>query len=174
MKRLAIFFSATLLITAGQIKIPTSFSADFTQKITHPNKKVIQYSGTILLNRSGALKWRYTKPTKKEVCSNGKMFTIVDHDLEQVSFHRLNKALDLSAILERARHHKDNLYVATYQDVLYTFSLDSKGRIDQIAYKDSLDNVVNIHFKHMVYRSKPNPNRKMQCPYPSAYDIIRG
>ncbi len=174
MKRLAIFFSATVLITAGQIKIPTSFSAHFTQKITHTNKKVIKYSGTILLNRSGALKWSYKKPTRKEVCSSGKVFTIVDHDLEQVSFHKLSRALDLTAILGRAKHHKGSLYVATYQEVLYTFSLDQKGRIDQIAYKDSLDNVVNIHFQHMSYGNKPNPKRKMQCPYPQAYDIIRG
>jgi len=159
---------------AGQIKVPTSFSAHFTQKITNPNKKVIKYSGTILLNSEGSLKWSYQKPTKKEVCSNGKAFTIVDHDLEQVSFHKLNRALDLTAILRQAKHHKNNLYVATYQNVLYTFSLDKRGHIDQIAYKDTLDNVVNIRFQKMHYRDKPNPQTKMRCPYPQAYDIIRG
>ncbi len=174
MKYLSILILSIGVVLAGGIKIPTSFSAHFMQKITTPKGKVIKYSGTLLLNSTGALKWRYIKPTKKEVCSNGKQFTIVDHDLEQVSFHELRQSLDLASILKKARHHKDNLYVATYQKVLYTFSLDKKGRIDQIAYKDTLDNVVNIHFQRMRYSSKENPKRVMQCPYPKAYDIIRG
>ena len=174
MRFLSILILSVTIIFAGEISIPTGFSAHFTQKITSPKKKVIKYSGTILLNSSGALKWSYKKPTRKEVCSNAKHFTIVDHDLEQVSFHELRQALSLTSILKKARHHKDNLYVATYQNTLYTFALDKKGQISQIAYKDTLDNVVNIHFQHMRYRSKPNLKRTMQCPYPQSYDIIRG
>ena len=162
------------VVTAGKIEIPVSFSAHFTQKITTPKKKVIKYSGTLLLNNAGALKWHYQKPTKKEVCSSGKNFMIVDHDLEQVSFYELRQALDLTSILKKARHHKDNLYVATYEKVLYTFSLDKRGRIDQIAYKDTLDNVVNIHFKQMRYSNKPNPPKVMRCSQPADYDIIGG
>jgi len=164
----------TAIISAEQIKIPVSFSAKFTQKITNPNKHIIHYSGTIRLNRSGALKWQYQKPTKKEVCSDGNSLTIVDHDLEQVSFYRLNKTLDLVKILKKAKHHKDNIYVANYQDMLYTFSLDKAGRIDQIAYKDTLENTVNIHFHAMHYNTKAYPQSKMQCPYPPAYDIVNG
>jgi len=167
----------TMLVSAaiaGELKMPVSFSAHFTQKVTSPKKKVIKYSGKILLNRSGDLKWSYSKPAKKEVCSEAKHYTIVDHDLEQVSFYELRQALDLTSLLGKARHHKGNLYVATYQNVLYTFSLDKKGRLDQIAYKDANDNVVNIHFQRMRYKNKPNSHRSMQCPYPKSYDIIRG
>ena len=174
MKILLLSLTLSTLMMAGAVKIPNSFSTRFTQKITNPKKKVIKYSGTLLLNSSGSLKWSYTKPTKKEVCSTGRAFTIVDHDLEQVSFHTLEHSLNLASILKKAKHHKGNLYVATYEDVLYTFSIDKNGRIDQIAFKDNLDNVVNIHFQKMYYRAKPNPKRKMQCPYPKAYDIIRG
>ncbi len=168
-----VIFFATFALS-GEIKIPVGFSAEFTQKITTPKKKIIKYSGTVLLDGSGRLKWSYRKPTKKEVCSDGRSFTVVDHDLEQVSFHRLQRALDLPTILKKARHHKDNLYVAKYEDVLYTFSLDPKGRIDQIAYKDNLDNVVNIHFNNMRYKKSPIPKNRMRCPYPGSYDIIRG
>lgn len=164
----------SMLIFSGGVKIPTGFSSRFTQKITSPKHKIIRYSGSIYFNRSGALKWKYDKPIKKEVCSQGTTFEIVDHDLEQVSFHRLEHALDLASILQKARHHKDNLYVASYREVLYTFAVDSKGRLEQIAYKDTLDNVVNIHFQKMHYRKKPNAAKTMQCPYPEAYDIIRG
>ncbi len=169
-----IFLVLITSVMAEGVKIPVSFSANFRQKITTPKKKTIQYSGRVLLNSSGALKWSYQTPTKKEVCSDAKLFTVVDHDLEQVSFYELREALDLTSILKKARHHKGNLYVANYQNVLYTFSLDKKGQLDQIAYRDRLDNVVNIHFQHMRYGSKPNPKSKMHCPYPKAYDIIQG
>jgi len=158
----------------ADIKIPISFSSNFTQKITSSKKKVIKYSGKILLNSTGELKWSYKKPTKKEVCNTGQDFAIVDHDLEQVSFHLLNKSLDLTEVLKNAKHHKGNLYVATYQDRHYTFSLDKSGKIDQIAYRDELDNIVNIHFQSMSYKKVPNASKMMRCPYPQSYDVIRG
>jgi len=174
MKKISIMLFLVTMIASAQVKVPVSFASGFRQKITTPKKKVIEYKGTILLNSSGALKWSYVSPTKKEVCSNKKEFIIVDHDLEQVSLYHITKALDLAAILKKARHHKDNLYVARYHDRNYTFSLDKSGRIDQIAYKDSLDNTVNIHFENMHYRKKPNSTTKMKCPYPKEYDIIKG
>lgn len=174
MKQIVLLFLITFSIFAGNIKIPASFSAKFKQKITSAEKKTIKYNGSMLLNSTGELKWSYKKPTKKEVCSNGISFTIVDHDLEQVSYHTLDQALDLVAILREANHHRDNLYTASYQNVLYTFALDKKGRITQIAYKDTHDNVINIHFQGMKYKNKPNSTKKMKCPYPKSYDIING
>ncbi len=174
MKKVIILLLTVSSFLSAEIRIPISFSSNFTQKITSSKKKVIKYSGSILLNSSGELKWSYKEPTKKEVCSTGQEVIVVDHDLEQVSFHMLNKSLDLTEVLKKARYHKGNLYIATYQDRHYTFSIDKNGRIDQIAFKDELDNVVNIHFQNMHYQKKPNSSKKMQCPYPKDYDIIRG
>ena len=95
MKILIYLSLASIYILGTEIKIPTSFTAKFTQKITNPKKKIIKYSGSILLDGSGAFKWIYKTPTKKEVCSDSKDFIVVDHDLEQVSFYRLNKNLNL-------------------------------------------------------------------------------
>lgn len=174
MKILIILLMSVATVLATDIDIPTSFSANFTQKITSQKGKIINYSGKMLLNNTGELKWSYKNPTKKEVCSNGNDFTIVDHDLEQVSFYLLNKALDLIEILKNAKHYKGNLYIANYQDRNYTFSLDKTGKIDQIAYKDELDNIVNIHFQNMVYKDTLNSDKLMTCPYPDSFDIIRG
>jgi len=174
MKIVIVLLLIAISSAEADIKIPTSFASSFTQKITSSKNRVIKYRGKILLNNTGELKWSYKKPTKKEVCSNGQDFTIVDHDLEQASFHLLNKALDLTEVLKKAKHYKGNLYVATYQDRNYTFSIDRSGKIDQIAYNDELDNVVNIHFQNMSYSNKPNSKKSMRCPYPDSYDIIRG
>ncbi len=166
-----IFFSFTLM-NANNIKIPASFSAKFTQKVTTDKKKVIKYSGNILLNNGGKMKWSYRQPTKKEVCSSKNIFMVVDHDLEQVSFYKVDKALNLSHILKSAKLYKGRLYTARFGDSTYTFSLDKKGQISQLAFKDSLDNVVNIHFLDMKYSNKINSSKNMKCPYPKAYDLI--
>ncbi len=173
--KILIYLSLTALFLFGsEIKIPTSFTAKFKQKITNPKKVTIKYSGSILLDDSGAFKWIYKTPTKKEVCSNGKDFLVVDHDLEQVSFYRLNKNLNLLEVLKNAKHHKDNLFVASYQKKNYTFSIDSKGQIDQIAYRDDLENIVNIHFIKMHYSDKPISQKRLECQYPNSYDMIQG
>lgn len=172
MKIRALIISTTLLVTASGVKIPKSFSANFTQKVTSQKKKVIKYSGTIALNSDGGLKWSYKKPSKKEVCSDGKLLIVVDHALEQISHYKVKNTLDLVSILKNAKHHKENIYVATYEKVLYTFAIDKQGRISQIAYKDNLDATVNVHFQKMRYSNKPQPSKKITCQYPKAYDII--
>ena len=40
--------------------------AIFTQKITNPKKKVINYSGKVSFSDKVLLKWEYVKPTKKK------------------------------------------------------------------------------------------------------------
>lgn len=183
MKRVALGFLAfSLFASASSIEVPTAFKTSFRQKITNPDKKVIEYRGKLLLNSTGDLKWSYTSPTKKEVCSSNQNFVVVDHDLEQVSFYTLDKSLDLPEILRNARPQKaagsnaadytNKLYVANIDGKNYTIGLDSRGRIDQIAYKDDMDNIVNIHFENMKYLSKSYSGSKMECKYPSSYDTM--
>jgi len=88
---------------SASITLPENFQAKFTQKITNPKKKVINYSGKVSFSDKVLLKWEYVKPTKKEVCTNGHDLRVVDHDLEQVSNYRINKGFDLSKILKKAK-----------------------------------------------------------------------
>ena len=177
MKYLLILIAISASVIAGETKgisLPAGIRAHFLQKVTNPRKKVIQYSGTVLMDRSNRFKWSYVKPTKKEVCSDGKRVTVVDHDLEQVSFYRMDKGFDLGAVLKRAKHYKGRLYTARYQGRTYTLELDGKGRVDQIAYRDDMDNVVNIRLSQIRSLSKAPSLREMSCPYPKAYDVIGG
>ncbi len=172
MRYLFIFLFFLSNVMANSVKIPVSLSANFTQKITDPKGKTILYKGKVQLNIEGDLKWSYKSPTKKEVCSNKKIFIVVDHDLEQVSFYKIDKTPNLASILKNARHYKGRLYTARFGEAIYTFSIDSKGYIDQLAYKDDLDNVVNIHFLNIKYAHKKIPTAQLQCPYPFDYDIV--
>ena len=174
MRQLLLLCMMGLFLFAESIDIPENFQANFTQKITNPKKKVINYSGRVYFSEGSKLKWEYTKPTKKEVCTNGLELLVVDHDLEQVSEYRINKGFNLSKILKKAKLHKGNLYLADYNGKKYTIQVDKKNRLQAVAYFDDLDNKVQIAFTRIKYGKGKLSISKMKCRYPKAYDIIRG
>jgi len=157
----------------SSIALPQSFTSSFSQKITNPKGKVIRYSGKVYFSNHKLFKWKYTRPTKKEVCSNGKEILIVDHDLEQVSAYFIKKGIDISNILKRARLYSTNIYVARYEKTKYTIRLN-QNQLQSIAYYDELDNKVQIVFKNMRYRNGNISSKTMQCIYPRSYDFIDG
>ena len=154
--------------------LPEHFSANFEQTITNPKGKVIHYKGSVLYGGESRMKWHYTTPTKKEVCTDGKALTVVDHDLEQVSFYQVKKPFNLQEILKKAKPYKKEIYLAVYEGKTYTVKVDAKGRIESAAYYDDLDNKVQILFRKVRYGKGRLPRKKTQCHYPSSYDIIRG
>lgn len=165
----ALFF---VTLNAQNIKLPVAFKANFLQQVTNTKGKVIKYRGHIYYNSPSRTKWIYKSPTKKEVCTRGRKLTVIDHDLEQVSYFNINKGFNLSRVLRKARHHKGNMYVTTYKGKYYTIVLDKKGQVQQIAYKDNLDNTVNIIFTAIKYRNSLFPSSKFICASPKSYDIV--
>ncbi len=159
---------------AAPLVLPENFTADFTQKITNTKKKTIDYSGKVRFSNESLLKWSYTKPTKKEVCTNGLELTVVDHDLEQVSNYLINKGFNFSEILKKAKLHSTNVYVAKYENKSYTIQVNNKQKLHSIAYFDDLDNKVQIVFKKVKYGKGNLTKKSMTCEVPTDYDIIRG
>jgi len=174
MRELLLLFIFSLYGYAQTIAIPENFQANFTQMITNPKKKVIHYSGKVYFSEGSRLKWEYLKPTKKEVCTNGLELTVVDHDLEQVSEYNISKGFNLSEILKKAKFHDKNLYLATYNGKKYTLQVDSRNRLQAVAYFDDLDNKVQIVFRKIKYGKGKLSVQKMKCVIPKTYDIIRG
>jgi len=157
----------------SQIHLPENFRASFSQSITSTKKKVIHYSGKIRFSNKKQFKWSYVKPTKKEVCTDGLEIMVVDHDLEQVSVYYVSEDLDISKVLAKAKLHSKDIYVAKYQGVQYTIKLDNKKRLQSLAYFDTLDNKVQLAFKHMKYGKGKLSKKSLLCNYPSSYDMIR-
>ncbi len=172
MKKSLLIILTTIAISAGDVKIPVSFKANFLQMIKNKKGKVIKYRGNIIFNSPDTTKWVYKSPTKKEVCSSDGKVVVIDHDLEQASYYSIDKGLNLSKVLSQAKRHKGNIYTTSYKGKLYTIVLNSKGEIEQIAYKDDLDNTVNIIFKNIQYRNRPIPTSKFLCIRPQSYDSI--
>jgi len=174
MRSLIIIFILSLGLNAGGLRLPEHFKANFTQKITNPKKKVITYKGKVYFSDKSLFKWDYTVPTKKQVCTDGYELTVVDHDLEQVSVYAIDKGFNFSKVLEKAKVHKKNIYVAKYENKSYTIQVDVQQRLHSIAYFDELDNKVQIIFKKVRYRKGDLSKKTMTCKIPKPYDIIRG
>jgi len=171
-KTLFLLLSVASFGISSNIELPVAFKANFIQQVKNPKGKVIKYRGNIVFNSPSETKWVYKSPTKKEVCSSGKQLVVIDHDLEQVSYYSINKGFNLSKVLASARHYKNNIYTTKFKGKLYTIVLDKKGKIQQIAYKDNLDNTVNIIFTRMKYLNKLLPGYKFVCARPKNYDTI--
>lgn len=155
------------------IELPKNFQADFIQKITNTKAKIIEYRGKVSFSNKSQFKWSYTEPTQKEVCTSSKELLVVDHDLEQVSHYLIAKGIDIAKILDNAKLHSDNIYVAQYENKKYTIQLH-KQMLHSIAYFDDLENKVQIVFKHIKYGEGDLSDKKMKCNYPKDYDMIRG
>ena len=174
MRQVLLLSALTVFAFSDTMRIPQNFQANFTQIITNPKKKVINYSGKVYFSESSKLKWEYKNPTKKEVCTDGKELTVVDHDLEQVSYYNISKGFNLSEILKKAKFHSKNLYLASYNGKKYTLQVDAKHRLQAVAYFDDLDNKVQIAFRTMRYGKGKLSEKKMRCKSPKAYDVIKG
>jgi len=174
MRTIIFMITLGLYAHATAIVLPDNFQANFTQTITNTKKKVINYSGQVYFSNHKLLKWEFIKPTKKEVCINTKDLTVVDHDLEQVSYYHIKKGFDLIKILKKAKLHSANIYVAQYENIKYTIQVDDKKRLHSFAFFDELDNKVQILFQKVKYGKGNLSHKKMTCPVPKAYDIIRG
>jgi len=174
LRQMLLILILSIFVSAEGIATPENFQADFTQMITNPKKKVIHYSGKVYFSEGSKLKWEYTKPTKKEVCTDGFTLLVVDHDLEQISQYNISKGFDLGKILKKAKLHSKNIYVAEYEGKKYTLQVDKKNRLEAVAYFDDLDNKVQIAFRHIRYGKGKLSSKKMQCRKPKAYDFIRG
>ncbi len=160
-------------IVFATIKLPENFQADFIQKITNTKGKVIEYRGKVAFSDEKFFKWSYIYPTKKEVCTNESELLVVDHDLEQVSEYLIDKGMDISNILNKAKLYSKNVYVAKYENVKYTIQVHN-NKLQSIAYFDVLDNKVQIIFKGIKYGKGKLPKKDIRCDYPKSYDMIRG
>ncbi len=169
---LAIVFFGLISLNGQSIQIPVAFKARFIQQIKNPKGKIIKYRGTVIFNSPSSTKWVYTSPTRKEVCSRGRQVIVIDHDLEQVNYYSVNKRFNLSKVLSNAKLHHGNVYTTKFDGKLYTVVINSRNQVEQIAYKDNLDNTVNIIFTNIQYRSRPFPVSKFECIKPINYDSI--
>jgi outer membrane lipoprotein carrier protein len=168
---ITIFLLSFFSLHAG-IVLPQNFTSHFMQKVTSPKGKVVLYKGSVYFDHSNRLKWVYTYPTEKEVCSSGNSFVVVDHDLEQVTSYKLFRTIDMIEIFQEAKPYKQSIFTTEIHDTLYTIQLNKQKQLHSLAYFDDMENKVQIVFENMQYNSKNFTSKVLECIEPPSYDKL--
>ena len=130
-----------------------SFEADFTQTITDEKAKVLTYTGTIVVSKPKYAFWKYITPITKEIYINQNQVIVIEPEIEQVIFKRIDTNLDFLQIMQHAKEIKHNQYMAVFQNVEYIIKIKNK-KIESITYKDNFDNSIAILFNNQKQNHK--------------------
>jgi outer membrane lipoprotein carrier protein len=124
-----------------------TFKSDFTQTITNPSGKTISYSGNIVANNENMYIWRYNKPIIKEVYIIQSDVIINEPELEQTIYTTLDSQINLFELIKKAKKVSKYEYISNFNEVEYGLYFKN-DLLQSIAYKDEIDNKVNIIFKN--------------------------
>lgn len=148
-----------------------SFEADFTQKITDEENKVLSYTGSMRSKRPDMVLWSYEKPINKKIYVTKKRAVIVEPELEQAIIKKLEGEIDFFGILASAKAVDQMHYKATYKGITFVLTEDN-GVITSLAYTDQLENKVVIEFSNQK-QNRPIEDRVFRPKVPVDYDIIK-
>ncbi|MBZ7938561.1 outer membrane lipoprotein chaperone LolA [Campylobacter sp. W0014] len=169
MKKIFIFFLiAVVKIWAIDLDFNT-YSSDFTQLVKSKNS-TLRYSGHFIISKDKAF-WEYTAPNKKEIYINKNRVAIIEHDLEQVIFSKLDNIPNLNQIFKNAKQISKNKLLAKYEKIDYTLILD-QDKIQSISYKDEFENDVTITLSNQIKNPKIDP-KIFEFKIPKNYDIVQ-
>jgi len=171
MKKILLFLSlAMLMAQANFLSNIKSIKSDFTQNITNEENKTISYSGEFYAKDDGKALWVYKKPIKKSLYFlNGKV-VIIEPDLEQAIFSKVDNFPKVLNILKTAKKVKDG-YIAKCCDKDYKIYVKD-DKIDKITYTDKVGNRVVIKF----FNQDTNlilSDKIFQYNIPKDYDILK-
>ncbi|WP_331773835.1 LolA-like outer membrane lipoprotein chaperone [Sulfurospirillum sp. 1612] len=165
-----------LLIAIFIIKIQAgvldfkSLQSDFTQTITNDENSTITYTGTFYATAANQALWIYKSPIKKSVYFDGNHVAIVEPELEQVIMTTLQRSPNLTQIIADAKKMHHDTYKATYENTDYFINIKN-DTIQDIHYKDKLDNHVVIHLKNLQKNIILDATL-FQVKIPEGYDVI--
>ncbi|MBZ7928015.1 outer membrane lipoprotein chaperone LolA [Campylobacter sp. RM10532] len=169
MKKIFIFFLITMVkIWAIELDFNT-YSSNFTQLVKSKNS-TLRYSGYFIISKDKAF-WEYTTPNKKEIYIDKNRVVIIEHDLEQAIFSKLENIPNLKQIFKNAKPISENKLLAKYEKVNYTIILD-QDKIQSISYKDEFENDVTITLSNQIKNPKINP-KIFEFKIPKNYDIVQ-
>ena len=148
-----------------------SFQANFVQKITDEEDKVLTYEGKIHSKRPNFVLWHYTKPINKKIYINNKRAVIVEPELEQAIIKQLKGEIDFFGILASAVSVDMTHYKASYKGIGFILK-EVNGVIESLSYTDQLENKVLITFSKQK-QNRPLEDELFTPKVPKDFDIIQ-
>jgi outer membrane lipoprotein carrier protein len=168
------FLLFTLLgnsLIASTISGMKTFSADFEQKIVNDQQSRIIYKGKLFAKKqNNQALWIYTDPIDKKIYYSSCKVVIVEPELEQAIFAKLDKVPNILTLLHKAKRVGEGRYRTTFNGIDYTI-IFKEGKLSEIRYRDELQNRVTIRFYNQK-RDQPIADKKFVWKIPAEYDIL--
>ena len=165
-----VLFSISL-VASSDIRNLETFKASFTQIITSSTQNVIEYEGEVFIKKSGKIFWKYESPVVKNVYINNDSAVVIEPELEQAIFTQLDSEINIIKLLNSSKKSAENSYTTNIDDVDYSIKT-SNDKIQEITYKDKLENSVDIKFSNVVQNSDIS-DEIFKFEVPDSYDIIK-
>ena len=171
--RLVIAFAlfCVTCIASNDIRDLDSFKASFVQVIVSNSQNKIEYTGDVFIKKSGKILWKYETPVVKNVYINNDFAIVDEPELEQAIFTQLDSEINIIKLLNSSKKSSENNYITNIDDVDYLIKT-SNDKIQEITYKDKLENSVDIKFSNVVQNSDIS-DEIFKFEVPDSYDIIK-
>ncbi len=164
------FSAGTLFASIGDL---STFSADFKQTITNEQNRTITYEGKVYAAKEeNSALWEYRKPVVKKIYYRNGEIIIVEPELEQAIYAKLNKIPNLLKLLKEAREISPGLFETEFNHIRYRIRLNNEGKVEKISYIDELSNRVVITFSNQK-QNRYIDRKRFICQIPSGYDILQ-
>ncbi len=149
-----------------------TLESNFKQSITNDQNAKIVYNGKIYATqKSNQALWEYNSPIIKKIYYKGGKLVIIEPELEQVIYAKLDKVPNILKLLQSAKKISDSDFKTHFNGIDYYIAMNG-GKIDKISYTDEIQNKVVIQFSdekvnHLI------ENSKFSVTIPPDYDILK-
>lgn len=133
------------LISANILNINT-MESNFKQTIINDQNSKIQYTGKMYAKKEqNQALWEYKTPVEKQIYYTEGKLVIIEPELEQVIFAKLDKIPNILELLKNAQRISDDTLKTKFNSTTYFIKVNH-NKIDSISYTDDLQNKVVISF----------------------------
>ena len=164
----SLFLSST--ISANNLNIQT-LESNFKQDITNDQNAVITYTGKMYATRTkNQALWEYNTPIVKKIYYKDGKLVIIEPELEQVIYAKLNKVPNVLKLIKSAKKVADDTLQTRFNNITYNILIEG-NKIINITYVDEMQNSVVIEFSNEKVNRYLN-NNIFAYTIPEDYDIL--
>ncbi len=160
----------TSTIFANSLNIQT-LESNFTQSITNDQNAKIVYTGKMYATQAkNKALWEYNSPIVKKIYYTGGKLVIIEPELEQVIYAKLEKVPNVLKLIKSAKKVADDTLQTRFNATTYNILVED-NKIVNITYIDEMQNSVAIEFNNEKVNGVLSDS-VFSYTIPADYDIL--
>ncbi len=161
---------ATSTIFANNLNIQT-LESNFKQSITNDQNAKIVYTGKMYATQAkNQALWEYNAPIVKKIYYTGGKLVIIEPELEQVIYAKLDKVPNVLKLIKSAKKVAEDTLQTRFNSITYNILIEG-NKIINITYIDEMQNSVAIEFSDEKVNKFFNDS-VFAYTIPADYDIL--